>query len=62
MAWKKAAYAPVSVRDASAKSRTGPPAKKTENIVPALWTVCSTPAAARASDVAALIVSPTRSR
>ena len=58
MAWKKAAYAAESVRDAASKSRTSPSAKNTENIVPADCTVWATPASDSALSAASLIVSP----
>ena len=54
MAWKNAAYAATSVREASSKSRTGPSVKNTENIVPADWTTCGTPASVSASAAAGL--------
>jgi hypothetical protein len=45
------------VREASVKSRTGPSARKTENIVPVDCTVWATPAAVSASEAACLSVS-----
>jgi hypothetical protein len=58
MAWKNAAYAATSVREASSKSRTAPSVRNTENIVPADWTTCGNPASVSAVVVAALMVSP----
>ncbi len=62
MAWKNAAYAVASVREASSKSRTGWSVKNTENMVPVDWTTCGTPAAVSASAAAVLIVSPAAPR